>query len=105
MELIAHIRAMESLPAGRSKPVDLACTAGHGVHDEMSIVELRERLEYLKLEREREREARRQQIIRDKHAKETSIAQTAQRLAKQRKNLSTSTAGRGSESVCVFCFR
>ena len=55
-ELIQQIRAIESMPIDRWKPIDLTTVPGHGVHDEMSIAELYERLELIKLEREKERE-------------------------------------------------
>ena len=41
MDVIRQIRAMESLPPNRFKPVDLASNAGHGFLSEMSIVEVR----------------------------------------------------------------
>ena len=40
MDVIRQIRAMESLPPNRFKPVDLASNAGHGFLSEMSIVEV-----------------------------------------------------------------
>ena len=89
IELIQQIRAMESIPIARSKPIDLTSTAGHSLHDEMSIIELRQRLEHLKLEREKEREARRERIIREKQIKEKSLTNTAQRIAAKHRNEST----------------
>jgi hypothetical protein len=91
MELIVQIRAIESLPIDRSKPVHLASVIGHGVHDEMSIVELRERLERLKLEREKEREARHGQIIKDRQTKEKLLTHAVQHIAKQREGLTNQT--------------
>lgn len=92
IELIQQIRAIESIPMTRSKPVDLTSTAGHSLHDEMSIIELRQRLEHLKLDREKEREARHERIIKDKQIKEKSLMNTTQRIAKHR-NKSTGQAG------------
>ena len=88
-ELIQQIRAIESVPVDRWKPIDLTSVAGHGVHDEMSIVELRERLEITKLERERERQNRRDQIIKDKQIKESLITNTVQSIVKYRNELSS----------------
>ena len=88
-ELIQQIRAMESVPVDRWKPVDLTSIAGHGVHDEMSIAELRERLELVKLEREKERELRRDQIVKEKQVKEEKLTNTVQNLVKYRNELTT----------------
>jgi hypothetical protein len=88
-ELIQQIRALESVPIDRWKPVDLTSIAGHGLHDEMSIAELRERLELIKLEREKERELRRDQIVKDKQIKEKLITNTVQNIAKYRSELTT----------------
>jgi len=88
-ELIQEIRALESVPIDRWKPVDLTTVAGHGVHDEMSIAELRERLELMKLERDKERELRRDQIVKDKQIKEEMITNTVENIVKYRNELTT----------------
>jgi hypothetical protein len=91
-ELIQQIRALESVPIDRWKPVDLTSIAGHGVHDEMSIAELRERLELVKLEREKERDIRRDQIVKDKQIKEEKITHTVENIVKYRNDLTTQAA-------------
>jgi hypothetical protein len=91
-ELIQEIRAIESVPIDRWKPVDLTSVAGHGVHDEMSIAELRERLELVKLERDKERASRRDQIIKDKQTREQMITSTVQNIVKYRNELTTQAA-------------
>lgn len=91
-ELIQQIRALESVPIDRKKVVDLTTTAGHGVHDEMSIAELRERLELVKLEREKEREVKRDQIVKEKQNKEQMITNTVQNIVKYRNELTTQAA-------------
>lgn len=91
-ELIQQIRALESVPIDRWKPVDLTSIAGHCVHDEMSIAELRERLELVKLEREKEREVKRDQIVREKQMKEEKISNTVHNLVKYRNDLTTQAA-------------
>ncbi len=93
-ELIQQIRALESVPIDRWKPVDLTSIAGHGLHDEMSIAELRERLELIKLEREKERELRRDQIVKDKQIKEQMITNTVQNIVKYRNELTTQATKR-----------
>lgn len=91
-DLINQIRAVESIPIDRWKPVDLSSVPGHGVFDEMSIVELRERLELAKVEREKERESRRNQIIKDKQMKENLITNTIQNIVKYRNDLTAQAA-------------
>ncbi|CAF3784877.1 unnamed protein product [Adineta steineri] len=98
-ELIQQIRALESVPIDRYKPVDLTSVAGHGVHDEMSIAELRERLELVKLEREKERESRRDQIVKEKQTKEQMITNTVQNIVKYRNELSTQAAKKKQRQV------
>ena len=93
-ELIQQIRALESVPIDRWKPVDLTSIAGHRVHDEMSIAELRERLELVKLEREKERDLRRDQIVKEKQVKEQKITSTVQNIVKYRNELTTQAAAR-----------
>lgn len=91
-ELIQQIRALESTPIDRKKIVDLTSVAGHGVHDEMSIAELRERLELTKIEREKEREQRRDLIVKEKQSKEQMITNTVQNIVKYRNELTTQAA-------------
>jgi hypothetical protein len=93
-ELIQQIRAIESVPIDRWKPIDLTSVAGHGVHDEMSINELRERLELIKLKRDKERESRRDQIVKEKQIKEKFITNTVQHIAKYRNELTAQTVAK-----------
>jgi hypothetical protein len=93
-ELIQQIRAIESVPIDRWKPIDLTSVAGHGVHDEMSINELRERLELIKLERDKERESKRDQIVKEKQIKEKLITNTVQHIAKYRNELTAQTTAK-----------
>lgn len=90
-ELIQQIRVLESVPIDRWKPVDLTSVAGHCVHDEMSIAELRERLEIVKLEREKERESRRDLIVKEKQNKEQMITTTVQNIVRYRNEMTTQT--------------
>ncbi|CAF1043068.1 unnamed protein product [Rotaria sordida] len=86
-ELIKQIRTFELLPIDRWKPIDLTSVPGYGLHDEMSLVELHERLELIKFEREKERELRRDQIVKEKQIKEKMITNTIQNIAKYRNDL------------------
>lgn len=108
-ELIQQIRALESVPIDRRKPLDLTSIPGHGVHDEMSIAELRERLELVKLEREKEREIKRDQIVREKQMKEEKITTTVQNIVKYRNDLMKQAAKKSDRSTIekrnsIFCF-
>lgn len=93
-ELIHQIRTFEALPIDRWKPIDRTAVPGHGIFDEMSITELHERLEIMKLEREKERESRRDQIVKEKQIKEKKITDTVQSIAKYRNELTTQAAMR-----------
>ena len=53
-ELIRQIRELEKLPIQRTKGFDPTETGGHGLMEEMSIAELRERLEFNKRKQEQE---------------------------------------------------
>ena len=48
MELIRQIRELEKIPIQRTKGFDPTEAGGHGLMEEMSIAELRERLEFQK---------------------------------------------------------
>ncbi|CAF3291365.1 unnamed protein product [Rotaria sp. Silwood2] len=98
-ELINQIRAFELLPVDRWKPVDLTSVPGYGLHDEMSLAELYERLELIKLEREKERESRRDQIVKEKQTKEKMITNTVQNIAKYRNELTTQAAMKKQRNI------
>lgn len=66
MELIQQIKAAESIPIDRIKMVDLTSNAGHALLSEMSIAELRERLEMVKQNNEREKKLIHDEIIKNK---------------------------------------
>ena len=53
-ELIRQIRELEKIPIQRTKGFDPTEAGGHGLMEEMSVAELRERLEWNKREREQE---------------------------------------------------
>jgi len=64
--LIAKIRAIESVPVIRFKHVDLTESSGAGLLNEMSVVELRERLALLKIAEKEEEEEKRDSILKSK---------------------------------------
>ncbi|CAF1394485.1 unnamed protein product [Rotaria sp. Silwood1] len=100
-ELIKQIRAFELLPVDRWKPVDLTSVHGYGFFDEMSIAELYERLELIKLEREKERELKRDQIVKDKQTKEKMITNTIQNIAKYRNDLTAQAAIKKQKNINI----
>ena len=51
-ELIRQIRELEKIPIQRTKGFDPTEAGGHGLMEEVSVAELRERLEFNKRERE-----------------------------------------------------
>ncbi len=51
-ELIRQIRELEKIPIVRTKGYDPTETGGHGLLEEMSLAELRERLEFNKRKEE-----------------------------------------------------
>jgi hypothetical protein len=74
IELIQQIKAAESLNSiNKKKFVDLTSNAGHGLLLEMSIVELRERLEILKQQNDEESKRKHDIIVKSKFQKEQDI--------------------------------
>lgn len=65
-ELIRQIRELEKIPIVRTKGFDPTETGGHGILEEMSIAELRERIEFNKREREIETNMKREENLKNK---------------------------------------
>ena len=59
-ELIRQIRELEKIPIQRTKGFDPTEAGGHGLMEEMSIAELRERLEFNKRSEQQEIEFKRE---------------------------------------------
>ena len=62
-ELIRQIRELEKIPIVRTKGFDPTEAGGHGLLEEMSVAELRERIEFQKREVEQETERKRQENL------------------------------------------
>lgn len=75
MELIQQIKAAESLPANKKKLVDLTSNAGHGLLSEMSIAELKERLEILKQQTDEYNKKKHDEIIKNKIKKDQELVE------------------------------
>lgn len=97
MELINQIKEMESGRALRQKMVDLTESSGCGLLCEMSIAELRERLQILKMEEVEEEENRRNEIFNNKQVKEQMLLETLETIARHRTELSKANACRYEE--------
>ncbi|XP_078416895.1 cilia- and flagella-associated protein 99 [Cetorhinus maximus] len=87
-ELIREIRAMQMAPTFKHKFLDLAKPAGHNLLNEMSIVELRERLGLLKEAQIKAEEDKRDRILNEKQAKEQLLLDKLQQISLHREALS-----------------
>ena len=83
-ELIRQIRELEKIPIVRTKGFDPTEAGGHGLLDEMSIAELRERIEFNKREIEQQTEAKRQENLRKKDQEAEELINTAQKIQEAR---------------------
>ncbi|KAL7754396.1 hypothetical protein RI367_000377 [Sorochytrium milnesiophthora] len=104
-ELIRQIRELESVPISRFKEVDLAETSGTGLLNEMSIVELQERLEMARQKEAEEEEERRQAILRQKQDKEDMLREKLAAIQKYKRApgaaRSTTSLGQAAAAVAV----
>ncbi|XP_069488221.1 cilia- and flagella-associated protein 99 isoform X2 [Ambystoma mexicanum] len=91
-DLICQIRALESIPFIRHKFVDLTQVAGHRVHGEMSLVELRERLFLLSEAQKKEEEEKRDQILLEKQTKEQLLLDKLEQISLHRAALGRAAA-------------
>ncbi|KAL4453394.1 hypothetical protein ABPG74_017601 [Tetrahymena malaccensis] len=87
-DLIRQIREAEKQPKVRTKGYDPTETMGYGLLEEMSIVQLRERLVQVKKQREIEREQTRQENMKTKDSKLNSLQQKVEAIKQNREQLS-----------------
>ena len=87
MELIQQIKAAESIPIDRTKMVDLTSNAGHALLSEMSIAELKERLEIAKQNNERETKQIHDEIIKNKVQRGQMLVEKLHFINKYRNSL------------------
>jgi preprotein translocase subunit Sec63 len=83
--LIRQIRELEKIPIVRTKGFDPTETMGFGLLNEMSVAELRERLEYKKLEVEDDRVRKLEEINRNKEDKVSGLMNQAEKIANARR--------------------
>jgi len=95
--LIAKIRAIESAPRIRFKYVDPTETSGIGLLGEMSVAELKERLNLLKIEAKKEEQRKRDEILQSKVDKDQCLMETLEAIAKHRAEKERSSAKRLEE--------
>jgi hypothetical protein len=85
-ELIMQIRELEKIPIVRTKGFDPTEAGGFGLLEEMSIAELRERLEFNKRESEQELELKRQKNLERKDKEADDLLSTASKIEDARNN-------------------
>ncbi|CAD8115410.1 unnamed protein product [Paramecium sonneborni] len=83
-ELIKQIRELERQPIKRTKGYDPTETMGYGLLEEMSLAELRDRLEVVKAERKAEEEEKRKEIVNQKDEYLSSMQRKVQEIKAHR---------------------
>lgn len=89
-DLIRQIRALERVPKQRVKMFDPTESSGVGLLEEMSLVELKERLELNRQRNEEEEDERRRTILRKKREKEQDLRNRAANISRIRNAASSS---------------
>ena len=83
-ELIKQIRELEKIPIIRTKGFDPTEAGGYGLLEEMSISELRERIEFNKRQIEQDTEKKRQENIARKDKESQDLLSTASKIEEAR---------------------
>ena len=84
MELIRQIRELEKIPIQRTKGFDPTEAGGHGLMEEMSVAELRERLEFNKRKLEQEVEFKRETNMTRKEQEAAKLMEEAKKIEEAR---------------------
>merc|ERR1711935_442776 len=79
-ELIKQIRELEKIPIIRTKGFDPTEAGGHGLLEEMSVAELRERIEFNKRQIEQDTEKKRQGNLARKDKEAADLLETASKI-------------------------
>lgn len=85
-DLIRQIRALELAPVEKVSMYDPTEVAGYGFLDEMSLQELRERLDILKVRRKQEEERRREEILKTQEEKQKELEDRIVMIKKERES-------------------
>jgi len=85
MDIIRQLRALEKVKREKVTEFDPTWTPGMGLSCEMSLAELKDRLEMEKRHQEQEREIQREQILKSKMEKEAKLLAKAEQLSRIRK--------------------
>ncbi|XP_008282424.1 uncharacterized protein cfap99 [Stegastes partitus] len=96
-EIIQEIHAIESLPHVRVKNFDDTETAGHKLLGEMSLVELKERLNLAKATQQAEQEDKRRCILEEKQKKKQQLQETLETIDLHGRALARTAAIRKEE--------
>eukprot|EP00322_Chrysochromulina_rotalis_P009387 CAMPEP_0115870994 /NCGR_PEP_ID=MMETSP0287-20121206/22628_1 /TAXON_ID=412157 /ORGANISM="Chrysochromulina rotalis, Strain UIO044" /LENGTH=790 /DNA_ID=CAMNT_0003325763 /DNA_START=282 /DNA_END=2650 /DNA_ORIENTATION=- len=96
-DLIKQIRAVELVPRTREVRLDPTYTPQLGLLEEMSLAELRERLNIVEEQRTEDEEARRAKIKVTKSEKEADLAQRAGRLSEMRERAASEAAAKRAQ--------
>ena len=84
LELIQQIKATDSIPINKTKLVDLTSDSGHRLLSEMSIIELKERLELSKRTKDDLNREKHDEIVKKKTQKDLLLVDKLQYINKYR---------------------
>ncbi|KAL1503744.1 hypothetical protein AB1Y20_012214 [Prymnesium parvum] len=93
-DLIQQIRALELVPRKRITALDPTYVPQHGLLEQMSLAELRERLAVVEQDRSEEVSKRRANIVSSKQERELDLSQRAQRLTEMRELAASQAAAK-----------
>jgi hypothetical protein len=97
-DLIQQIRSLENSQTTVIKVVDKTATEGYGLLNEMSILELQERLLTTRLRQTETRELKRNEILESKNNRMTSIARKLEEIEREREQRRGTSLGGARES-------
>jgi len=89
LELIQKIKAADSIPINKTKLVNLTANSGHKLLSEMSIVELKERLELIKQQEEELYKTKHDEIVKAKMQKDQNLVEKLHYINKFRSENTT----------------